>query len=83
MEDYPIPRIVDENTFVREITATDHINKSLAEAYLKHLQETNQEFDSIDESEEWEDPIGVSCMSIMPEGEDTRIYLHEEKEENN
>ncbi|KAL7713275.1 putative Orn arg lys decarboxylase [Entamoeba marina] len=55
MNSAPEPRMIDEDTFVREITATDHINKSLAEAYLKKVQAGEVSFDSYSESEDWDD----------------------------
>ena len=65
-----------DEVYVREITATDHINKALAEAVIKYRAEHPQSPESISEEEEWSDPEGQSYMDSRPEGvEDDHIYL--------
>ena len=75
---------VNENNEIvtREITAIDHINKSLAEQCLKHFQEHPPDYEEMSESEEWDDPEGITYMDSRPEDqEDNHIYL--KYEENN
>ena len=66
-----------DEIYFREITATDHINKGLAQAYLKHIQENPPSSDEeISSEEEWDDPEGQTYMDSRPEdAEDNHVYL--------